>query len=283
MRRYFGWALALVISLGFSGLGDAKAADMAVKARPVALPVPVWTWTGFYVGINGGWIESNNNTLTNVGTDAGPGGLGSLVNAGAIPIALTGFRNSGGMVGGTAGYNWQVNPNWVVGIEGDIDWVSAKRTFNTGFITVPGFVPVATAYSRELDWLGTLRGRVGYAVAPSFLVYGTGGLAVGQVRIGNQFICPTCAPPASTEASTTNTNTSTAAGWTVGAGAEWKFAPAWSVKAEYLYVDLGTHSSLITYTYGGFTSSLRSSVHDTFNIARVGVNYSFGGPVVAKY
>src|SRR6266481_458084 len=89
--------------------------------------------------------------------DTGPGGLGSLVNAGAIPIALTGFRNSGGMVGGTAGYNWQVNPNWVVGIEGDIDWVSAKRTFNTGFITVPGFVPVETAYNRELDWLGTLR------------------------------------------------------------------------------------------------------------------------------
>jgi len=119
-------------------------------------------------------------------------------------------------------------------------------------------------------------------VAPSFLVYGTGGLAVGQVKIGNQFICPTCAPPASTEASTTNTNTSTAAGWTVGAGAEWKFAPAWSVKAEYLYVDLGTHSSLITYTYP-IASTLRSSVHDTFNIARVGVNYSFGGPVVAKY
>jgi outer membrane immunogenic protein len=281
MRRCVGWALASIVSLGFAGLGGASAADMAVKARPIA--PPVWTWTGFYVGINGGWIESNNNTLTNVGTDTGPGGLGSLLNAGAIPVALTGFRNSGGMVGGTAGYNWQVDPNWVVGIEGDIDWVSAKRTFNTGFITVPGFVPVETAYSREIDWLATFRGRVGYAVAPSFLLYGTGGFAFGQVRIGNQFICPTCAPPASTEASTTNANSSAEAGWTVGAGAEWKFAPAWSVKAEYLYVDLGTHSSLITYTYGGSTSTLRSSVHDTFNIARVGVNYSFGGPVVAKY
>jgi outer membrane immunogenic protein len=281
MRRYFGWALASIVSLGFSGFSGAMAADMAVKARPIA--PPVWTWTGFYVGVNGGWIESNNNRLTNVGTDTGPGGLGSLVNAGSIPIALTGFRNSGGMVGGTAGYNWQVDPNWVVGIEGDIDWVSAKRTFNTGFITAPGFVPVATAYNRELDWLATFRGRLGYAVAPSFLVYGTAGLAVGQVRIGNQFICPTCGPPASTEASTTNTNSSAEAGWTVGAGAEWKFAPAWSVKAEYLYVDLGTHSSLITYTYGGSTSTLRSSVHETFNIARVGINYSFGGPVVAKY
>ena len=172
MGRDFGWALASVLSAGFAGLGRASAADMAVKARPIA--PPVWTWTGSYVGINGGLIESNNNTLTNVGTDTGNGGLGSAINLGLIPIALTGFRNSGGMVGGSAGYNWQVNPNWVVGIEGDIDWVSEKRTFNTGFITVPGAVPVATAYSRELDWLGTLRGRVGYAVAPSLLVYGDG-------------------------------------------------------------------------------------------------------------
>ena len=127
-----------------------------------------------------------------------------------------------------------------------------------------------------------MRGRLGIAW-DRVLFYGTGGFAFGQVRIGNQFICPTCAPPASTETSTANTNSSAEAGWTVGAGAEWKFAPAWSVKAEYLYVDLGTHSSLITYTYGGSTSTLRSSVHETFNIARVGINYSFGGPVVAKY
>ena len=167
---------------------------MAVKARPIA--PPVWTWTGFYVGINGGWIESHNNTLTNVGTDTGPGGLGSLLNAGAIPVALTGFRNSGGMVGGTAGYNWQVNPNWVVGIEGDIDWVSAKRTFNTGFITVPGFVPVETAYSREIDW----RRRFS-STARAALRSDKSGLAISlSVRHADLRPLPRPAPPTPTAA-----------------------------------------------------------------------------------
>jgi outer membrane immunogenic protein len=184
-----------------------------------------------------------------VGTDTGIGGLGTAVNVGLIPFAATGFRNSGGMVGGTVGYNWQVAPGWVLGFEGDIDWVSAKRSVNTGFVTVLGFVPVATAYSCGLDWLATFRGRVGFDTGASGLW--TGGGAVGEVKIGNQLICTTCLPAAATEANTLNTNDSTAAGWTVGAGFEWKFAPAWSMKAKYLYVDLGNHSSVITYTCRG--------------------------------
>ena len=110
---------------------------------------------------------------------------------------------------------------------------------------------------------------------PSFLLYATGGLAVGQTKIGNQFICPVCGPPASTQASTTNQNTNTSAGWTVGAGAEWMFAPRWSLKAEYLYVDLGSHSSTITYTYNAGPSTLTSSVRDAENIVRGGINYHF--------
>jgi len=112
-------------------------------------------------------------------------------------------------------------------------------------------------------------------VTPAFLLYATGGLAVGQTKIGNQFICPACAPPASTEAATSNTNTRTSAGWTVGAGLEWMLAPRWSVKAEYLYVDLGSQSSTITYTYGANTSTLTSSVRNHENIARAGINYHF--------
>jgi outer membrane immunogenic protein len=84
-----------------------------------------------------------------------------------------------------------------------------------------------------------------------------------------------CAPPSATEASTANIISSTSAGWTVGAGAEWMFAPQWSVKAEYLYVDLGTNSSTITYAYGANTSALTSSVHDTYNVVRGGINFHF--------
>lgn len=277
---------AATFSLVFAGAASAAdlSARMPVKAPPP--PPPVWTWTGFYVGINGGWIGSNSNTLTNIGTDTGAGGLGTALAVGSIPVAVTGFRNNGGMVGGTAGYNWQVNPNWVVGVEGDIDWVSAKRSFATPLLLVPpAVVPLGTAYSRELDWLATFRGRVGFLAAPSVLLYGTAGGAVGQVKVSNRFICPGCAPPAQTEATTFATNDSTAGGWTAGAGVEWMFAPAWTFKAEYLYVDLGHHSSTIIYTYGPNISTLTSSVKDTYNIARVGVNYKFnwGAPLVARY
>jgi opacity protein-like surface antigen len=98
---------------------------------------------------------------------------------------------------------------------------------------------------------------------------------VGETRIGNAFICPTCDPPSTTEPSTVNTNTTTSAGWTAGAGVEWMFAPRWSVKAEYLFVDLGRHSSTITYTYGANVSTLTSTVRDTANVVRAGINYHF--------
>ena len=94
MGRFLRMALASAISFGLGGL--ATAADLAVKARPIVEPAPASTWTGFYVGINGGWLASNSNTLTNVGTDTGVGGLGSAINLGLIPVGLTGFRESGG-------------------------------------------------------------------------------------------------------------------------------------------------------------------------------------------
>jgi outer membrane immunogenic protein len=259
--------------------GAASAADLPAKAYAPPAP-PIYSWTGFYVGINGGFVGSNSDTVNNVGTDTDGLGLGTALAVGAIPFSTNGLGVTGGMVGGTAGYNWQVNPSWVVGFEGDIDWVSAKRTFDTGFTS-----GVDTVYSRALDWLATFRGRVGFIAVPSFLFYGTAGGAVGQTKVGNQFICPTptCIPPSFAEASTVNTNTTTAAGWTAGAGVEWMFAPNWSFKAEYLFVDLGSHRSTIVYTYPPDTSSLTSTVKDTFSIVRVGVNYTFGGPVVARY
>jgi outer membrane immunogenic protein len=275
--------LLFALSMLAMGTATASAADLPAKSYAPPPPLaPIYNWTGFYVGVNGGFIGSNGDTVNNVGTDTGGGGLGTALGIGAIPFSTNGLGVTGGMVGGTFGYNWQVNPSWVVGLEGDIDWVSAKASFNTGFITVGAFAPVATAYSRELNWLATFRGRVGVIVVPSFLFYGTAGGALGQTRVGSQFICPACEPPSFTEASTINTTTTTAAGWTAGAGVEWMFAPNWNLKGEYLFVDLGNHSSTIVYTYGA-TSSLTSTVKDTFSNVRVGVNYIFGGPVVAKY
>lgn len=286
MKWHLTWAVALAVSLGIGGLGAASAADMAVKAPPPPL-APVYNWTGFYVGGNAGWVGSASNTITNTGADAGVGGLGSALNVlGSIPSTVSASA-SGFIGGGQVGYNWQT-ANWVFGLEGDIQGTTAKRDVIVAFPGSALSVPLSTTYHRELDWLATFRGRVGITATPSFLLYATGGLAVGETKIGNSFICAACVPAASTQAGTVAQSDNTAVGWTVGAGAEWMFAPHWSVKAEYLYADLGRHSSTINYIYGPggaltTASSLTSSIRDTWNIARVGVNYKFGGPVVGVY
>ena len=137
------------------------------------------------------------------------------------------------------------------------------------------FGPNTQTYNREADWLSTIRGRLGFTATPQFLIYGTGGFAVGEVKVGSSVSCPLATPPCSAEPTTTNSTSTTATGWTAGAGFEWMFMPHWSVKAEYLYADLGKHSSTLVYTYGGNTSSLTSTVRDTMNIARAGINWHF--------
>lgn len=263
--------------------GSAMAAELAVRPpvyrAPPPVAAPILSWTGFYIGANAGWVGSTGNTITSVGTDTGVGGLGTALALGGIPAAIN-LGYNGFIGGGQIGYNWQVSPIWVVGVETDIQGANAKSTFSTTI--TPGMVPITTNASRELDWLGTFRGRLGVTPASPLLLYVTGGPAYGKPQLGIGAVAPAGVPPANTF----NQVSSTKAGWTVGGGAEWKFAPNWSVKAEYLYVDLGTNSSTIFYTYdtnGPFTSSVTASVGDRENIVRAGINYTFGGPVYAAY
>jgi opacity protein-like surface antigen len=234
-------------------------------------------WAGAYVGANGGWVGSTSNTISNSGTDDGIGGLGSGLATGTIPTTA-GLGYNGYLLGGTFGYNWQVAKNWVVGVETDFDGAVAKGNLDTGTVIGPQGVPQDTTFSRELDWLGTFRGRVGVTPADSLLVYATGGLAYGETRLGSNYICAQCAPATVAPASTTRT----AFGWTAGAGVEWAFAPQWSAKAEYLYVDLGSINNFISYGYnfdnGGNSSTMTSTARETENIVRFGVNYKIGGP-----
>jgi outer membrane immunogenic protein len=267
-------AIAIAVIAALIGT-PALAADIALQAPS---PPPSCTWCGWYVGGNAGWVGSANNGITNTGTDTGPAGLGTAVATGAIPSSLS-LGYSGFVGGGQVGYNWQPGNNWLLGLEADFDGVSARSSITTSFITIPPFVPQASGFDRELDWLSTIRARLG-VTSGTVLFYGTGGLAIGETKISNQYICPICLPPASTEPSTSNTVANTSVGWTAGAGVEWMFAPKWSLKAEYLYVDLGTHSSTIVYSYtfrGVFaeTSSMTSSVRDTANVVRAGINWHF--------
>lgn len=233
----------------------------------------------------GGWSANNNATLTAVD----PGGFGTLFPFGVpstFPSIGLPLGSSGGLGGVQVGYNWQ-KANWVFGLEADGDWAGIKSsnaiTAGGGIGFNPGATPVTVTGTSKLQGLETFRGRIGLLATPQFLLFATGGLALGQEQVTLQAVSPFGAPPLPSAGQTgINTTSTTQAGYAVGAGAEWKVAPQWSVKAEYLYIGLGNQSSTISYNYGP-ASTATLTVKENYNIARVGVNYQFGGPVVAKY
>ncbi len=222
------------------GVAPAFAADMAVKARPMAAPpVVVYNRTGFYIGANIGAIGSTGNAAHRC-----INGAGVLDGALCDIIPDAGMNSTGFLGGAQAGYNWQMN-NWLFGLEADGQGTSLKNSSSItgafplnppppGFTDAPGTIFTTSA---RLDWLATARARVG-VTSGAALFYVTGGAAFGGVRTATNLIGPLNAYP-----STTN---STRTGWTAGAGVEWGFAPQWSVKAEGLYYDLGHVTSLAT-------------------------------------
>jgi len=223
--------------------GCAVAADMQppIPYLPQSMP-EMAGWTGFYVGVNAG------------------GGFGTAKNdfsiAGAPSFATVDLPQKGAIGGGQIGYNWQAGPA-VFGIEADLQASSIK-----GSVSTPP-LPLSANYSQELPWFGTARGRIGYAQA-GWLLYATGGYAYGRVKT----VASATAGPA-TVSVTTNENGN---GWTVGSGAEVMIAPRWSIKVEYLYVDLGT--TTISYAFPALPT-LNNNTHVTINVARAGLNFRF--------
>jgi outer membrane immunogenic protein len=205
-----------------AGMSSASAADIqrraVMPAKAPAYITPPYNWTGGYIGINGG------------------GGWGNT--SFTAPFPTSSFRNSGGLVGGTLGYNWQMPSNLVVGVEGDLDWSDLR-----GSAACAG----TTCQTRN-NWLGTVRGRLGYAF-DRVMPYVTGGAAFGDI---NNTI------------SGVGSSNATKAGWTVGGGLEAAIAGPWTAKIEYLYVDLGRGDAI-----AGSTSDFHT------NLVRAGVNYRF--------
>jgi outer membrane immunogenic protein len=222
----------------------AFAADLPMKAVP---PVaPIYDWTGFYIGVSGG---------------GSVGASDHLDRATGLSFA-NGYNITGGLGGGTIGYNWQMS-RFVIGFEGDASWGSEYGSnTDTGTVGDPAF----RSFTKE-TWVATARLRVGYAV-DNLLFYGTGGYAAAGAEAGIK--------DANTLALLAST-TSTHSGWTAGGGLEWGFAPNWSAKFELLYLQLNSTAFNTLQGEGPRTVPL----NDT--IARAGVNYRFGGPVVAKY
>jgi outer membrane immunogenic protein len=297
MKRF----LLTATALGMLAL-PAMAADMAPAPAPVykaPVPVPVCIWCGFYAGVNagGGW-DSDSVSVGGSPIFANPLAIFSPVNLAAAVAGTNGSFNpkgSGFIGGGQVGYNWQFG-TWVAGLETDIQGSTIKGS-STGATSVPVSPPIVAVtttgmtVSDKLDYLGTVRGRLGYTVTPSVLVYGTGGLAYGSINstttIGQQTTGPSQATINAPYGSSASTS-STRVGWTAGAGLEWMFAPRWSVKAEYLHYDLGSSSysstlSNIVVPPGGavptggvfYSLGARSQASFSGDIVRAGVNVKF--------
>jgi outer membrane immunogenic protein len=283
------WGIDMISKTTMTGMAfaalasSASAADLSYsKAPPVAYVAPVsLSWTGFYVGANVGGVFRSDATARATGTDTGAGGLGTLLAAGVSPTTVA-MRQSGIIGGIQAGYNWQLAPSFVFGLEADVQAVGLSNSFQRN-ATVAGFVPVQTNISENLSWLGTARARLGFLAAPSFMIYATGGLAVADLGLSASTIAPAAAPAMFSTFSANNG----AIGWTAGAGVEYKFSSNWSAKLEYLYYDLGTASARLLYNYGANTSTMTIRMRETGHIARVGINYWFASEapavVAAKY
>jgi outer membrane immunogenic protein len=212
-------------------------------------PVPIASWTGFYVGLNAGaaWQMAN--------ADYGCG----------VEGCSSGGRRANGVGfigGGQVGYNWQMSPSWVLGVEADIAGLAGKKaTAPADFNTSKG-----NGVEAQINWLSTVRGRVGWLMHQDTMLYFTGGVAFGEVK--NTFapngVSASC-NPAFCQKSVSKTKT----GWTLGGGIEHMLDPHWTVAVEALYVDLGTTTGT------NVDGSKASTFKNTAAIARLKVNYKF--------
>jgi outer membrane immunogenic protein len=283
MRRYQVPLLAAVVVIGFASI--AYAADMAVKAPPPP-PAPVYSWTGFYIGGNAGWAWEQSRLVNFSTSDPGGGvpGLANVVGPGS-PIS---FGASGSAAGGfQVGYNWQFNRAWLFGLESDIDFLHNHGSSGTSTTVVTGLGPFIGSANQSLDWFGTVRARVGYLPTNALLVYGTGGLAYGTISSSANYFNASgisvgifnggCVAGTYCYA---GTSASTANGWTAGGGLEYSLSKNWTIKAEYLYVNLGTHAFNENVLPSFFASTASSTITANWNdiafhLVRGGVNYKF--------
>ncbi len=275
---------ALFAGVLASGMGIA-----VVSATEKARPAAAYSWTGPYIGGNLGYRWGNRTATITPNDDLFQsvtcGGIG-----GSTCAPPTSFNVSGALGGLQVGYNWQFNRNWLLGIETDFNWPEIRGTGVSNFF-LPFITPAASNIqaTQDVNWFGTVRGRLGFVPADNMLVYGTAGFAYG--RVAENVVLNTSAIGASNGTygyscfSSSNcflgSSSRTATGWTAGAGLE--YAP-WnniSIKSEYLYINLGGGSVSATAVQLGGGAPLPSSFtvafgRTDFHVVRVGINFKFG-------
>ncbi len=234
MKRFLLGSAALIVLAG-----AANAADMPVKAMPVkAPPVAVYDWTGAYIGAYFGDSISNAKAHTD-----------------GLTSGVADMNQKGITVGGTIGFNWQFDPRFLVGVEGDIGWLGVNKTT----MQWNDFANIG----EKADWYGTVRARFGYVTGPS-LIYVTGGGAFVNIR--DSFGGTAIAGPTVSE--------SVKGGWTAGVGIETKLGRAWTAKTEYLYMDVGS-TNFASNVFGG---PFGTTFDHSFHVIKTGLNYKLGEP-----
>jgi outer membrane immunogenic protein len=276
MRNAVLFGSAILAIAAIAGARTASAAD--VNVRPYAgetFVVPVYNWSGVYIGgnIGYGWGRSSDS---------------ASLSPGGPPVFTDSLRSAmnGVMGGGQIGYNSQMQ-NWLWGLEADFQGTGQSSTHSftcpTGACTaglipfLPAIFPgpaIAVTSRQQLDFFGTIRGRLGVVVVPTMLLYATGGLAYGQVDTNSTLA-------GATRAQSYNP------GYVVGGGIEAAIGGDWTAKLEYLYLDLGTVSGSFSSTVAavGGASALTENFSGrvTDSIVRAGINYRFTGPEISKY
>ncbi|HET7849550.1 MAG TPA: outer membrane protein [Pseudolabrys sp.] len=283
MRFVSSLALAGILSFGF--IPSALAADLPVKAPPApAIVAP--TWTGFYVGANvgGGWgsrdVDFSPNDPATV-TFFNPAAFDGAPPPGS-------FRSSGVLGGLQLGYNWQFNRTWLIGVETDFNWSGIKGSEAIAGARF-GALPITATVDERIKWFGTARARLGYLPAENLLAYVTGGFAYGRVEhsgsyFNNSVGASVIAPGFNFSCNTGTTcfagsSSDTATGWVLGGGLEYAIWKNLTLKAEYLYVSLGSQpvtETALNFNPRSAPASFSANFSRTnFNVARVGLNYRF--------
>jgi outer membrane immunogenic protein len=256
-------------TLGALAAGSAWSADlppMPAYTAPIAAP-SVYNWTGFYIGghLGGAWDETNFSQRNLIV----PRSVGQSGSLSASSVAG----------GGQIGVNWMATPNIVLGLEADVSGTDLRGSTTTHALVGP----IALGWNDKVDAFGTVRGRLGYAMN-NWLFYGTGGFAwANDAFTRTQLVGGATTPPPGFVFQNNTTRT----GWTAGGGIEWGFAPNWTAKAEYLYLDLdGQNFNFTVANAAGAVPTIAVNQGRLgINTARVGVNYLFnwGGPAVGGY